>query len=93
MGVDMADVIYVIHYSVPCTTDAFRQEAGRAGREDDSKCHSLVINYPHSVSGRPVSKTMRKISKRSRIHVVTNVQKFWGRMILVYQERQVPEHR
>lgn len=64
MGVDMADVKYVIHYGVPCTTDDFLQETGRAGREDGSKCHSLVINYPHSVSGRPVSKTMRKFNKR-----------------------------
>ena len=40
------------------TSDDFLQETGRAGREADSKCHSILLNYPHSTSGRAVSNSM-----------------------------------
>ena len=36
----------------------FLQETGWAGREADSKCHSILLNYPHSTSGRAVSNSM-----------------------------------
>ena len=67
MDIDMAGIKYVIHHGAPMTSDDFLQETGWAGREADSKCHSILLNYPHSTSGRAVSKSMMqfKLVKQS----------------------------
>ena len=45
IGIDMAGIKYVIHHGVPMTSDDFLQKTGRAGREADSKCHFILVNY------------------------------------------------
>ncbi|OHE80612.1 MAG: hypothetical protein A2107_08780, partial [Verrucomicrobia bacterium GWF2_62_7] len=45
MGVDRADLRFVVHYDIPGSVEAYYQEAGRAGRDGEPARCELLFNY------------------------------------------------
>lgn len=45
MGIDRADIRFVVHFEMPGTVEAYYQEAGRAGRDNQPAVCELLFNY------------------------------------------------
>jgi len=45
MGIDRADLRFVIHYDIPGSVEAYYQEAGRAGRDGEPARCEVLFNY------------------------------------------------
>jgi ATP-dependent DNA helicase RecQ len=45
MGIDKADIRFIIHYQMPGTLEAYYQESGRAGRDGRDACCILLFHY------------------------------------------------
>ena len=63
MGMNLSNIEYVIHYGPPLTAEAFFQESGRAGREKDIRCYSILLTYSQMLSGCKPDEILKKYSK------------------------------
>lgn len=45
MGIDRADLRFVIHFDIPGSVEAYYQEAGRAGRDGEPAWCEMLFNY------------------------------------------------
>lgn len=49
MGVDKAEIRFVLHYDHPSSLEAYAQEAGRAGR-DGNEAYAILLSHPQTQS-------------------------------------------
>jgi len=63
MGINLRDVKLVVHYGPASDTDSYIQETGRAGRQDHTRCHAVIIRHKYALNSKNISEDMKKFVK------------------------------
>lgn len=69
MGIDKADVRYVIHIDLPDSPEAYFQEAGRAGRDEkDARAILLFNNADRKIAEERITTTFPAIAEVKKVY-------------------------
>lgn len=76
LGLDLADIEYVLHFGVPNTVTDYVQETGRASREPSKHGHAILLTHHRMGVGRPIERAMRDFYKTSNCRRKTLMAEF-----------------
>lgn len=65
LGLDLADIEYVVHYGVPNTVTDFIKETGSASREKTTHGHAVLLTHENMGAGRPIERATKEFYKTS----------------------------